>query len=381
MINEDYYEILGVSRNASPEEIRKAYKKLARKYHPDLNLNDKAAEEKFKKIQEAYSVLGNPQKRDVYDKYGKAGLGADFTNFRTQNVTDFDFEGFDFTNFSSSTFKDVFSDFFETFRRPRKEYSEEVNSEEVLDIMYPLTISFMESMKGLATEINVSKMINCYVCNATGLPKNPTEIICPVCNGTGKLSKASGYLRFETACSNCNGKGKIIKGRCQECGGKGQIPKNERLKVKIPSGVDNDSKIRVAGKGNESRYGNRVGDLYLVISVTPHRLFTRKGDNIYSTIPITVPEAILGAKIEVPTIDGSTTMKIPPNTKSGQIFRLREKGSPSLRTNSKGDHFVEVVVWIPDVYDEESKELLKKFIKYHNENPRLEIYKIARESF
>lgn len=380
MVNEDYYEILGVSRNASPGEIRKAYKKLARKYHPDLNPNDKSAEEKFKKIQEAYSVLSNPQKRESYDKYGKNGFGADFTNFRAQNVSGFDFEGFDFTNFSNGTFKDVFSDFFEAFRRPKSEYSEEVSRKEILDIMYPLTISFMESMKGLTTEINVSRMINCYVCNGTGLPKNPTEIVCPVCNGLGKLSKGSGYLRFETVCSNCNGKGKIIKGRCLECGGKGLMPKNERIKVKIPPGVDNDSKIRVPGKGNASRYGNRVGDLYLIISITPHRLFTRKGDNIYSTIPITVAEAILGAKIEVPTIDGLTNMKIPPNTKSGQIFRLRGKGSPSLRTNSKGDHFVEVVVWLPDIYDEESKELLRKFTKHHNENPRLELYKIARES-
>ncbi len=380
MTNEDYYQILGIPKNASQDAIRKAYKKLARKYHPDLNPNDKIAEEKFKNIQEAYSILSNPKKREIYDKYGKAGLGADFSNYKAQNAANFDFEGFDFTNFSSSSFKDVFSDFFESFRRPRKEYTEqEVEEQETLDIIYPLTISFTESMKGLATEINISRMINCYICNGTGLAKNASEIICPVCNGTGRLSKASGYLRFETACSNCNGKGKIKKGKCQQCGGKGKIPKNERIKVKIPAGVDNNSKIRVAGKGNESKFRNKIGDLYLIISVSPNKLFTRKGDNIYSTIPITISEAILGAKIEIPTIDGFTTIKIPPNTKSGQIFRLRNKGAPSLRTNARGDHYVEISIWLPDIYDEESKELMRKFTKYHNENPRLDIYRIARE--
>jgi len=238
----------------------------------------------------------------------------------------------------------------------------------------------MDSMRGITTEIDVRRMVKCYFCNGTGLPKNASEVICPVCNGLGRLTKASGYFRFETVCSNCNGKGKITKGRCNECGGKGLVAKTERIKVKIPAGVDNDSKIRVAGKGNESRFSNKTGDLYLVISVTPHKLFTRKGDNIYSTIPISIQEAILGAKIEIPTIDGLTTMKIPPNTKSGQVFRLRGKGSPSLRSNTRGDHYVEVVIWLPDIYDEESKELFKKFSKYHNENPRTEIYQLAKES-
>ncbi|OGF58687.1 MAG: molecular chaperone DnaJ [Candidatus Fischerbacteria bacterium RBG_13_37_8] len=379
MTEEDYYSILGIGRTASLSEIKKAYKKLVRKYHPDLNPNDSSSEEKFKKIQEAYSALNDPKKKEVYDKYGKAGLGSDFSNYRVYNPSDIDFEGFDFTNFGTSSFKDVFSHLFDNMRTSKKQQYK-TEDFETLDIVYPMSITFMESIHGLTAEISLSRMVNCYMCSGTGFSKQAQEVVCSICNGTGRMSKARGYLRFETSCNTCDGKGKITKGKCLHCGGKGKVSKTERMKVKIPPGTDNNSRIRVTGKGNEGKTTSKTGDLYLAITVNPHPIFTRKGDNIYLTIPITITEAALGAKIEVPTIDGHTTMKIPPNTKSGQVFRLKGKGSPSLRGNYKGDFYIEVVIWMPEIYDEESRDLLKKFNLRHNENPRTEIYRLAAEN-
>ena len=378
MNEENYYSILGVQHNASAAVIKKAYKKLARKFHPDLNPGDANAEEKFKRIQEAYNVLGDSKKREQYDKFGKAGVGANFSDFAHRNSPDFDFEGFDFGNFGTTSFKDLFSNFFNSYKTKGKKESEE-QAIDGTDIDYPITVSFVESIKGLSTEIEITRLVNCFACAGSGYSKNSQEVICPACNGTGRIKQASGYLRFETACSGCNGSGKLRKGHCLNCGGRAQITKTEKIKVKIPAGVDNNSRIRISGKGNEGKIGNKNGDLFLSVSVRPHPVFSRQGDNIYCTIPITVSEAVLGAKIEVPTLDGLSCMRIPPGTQTGQKFRLKSKGAPSLRGNYKGDFYVEVKIWLPNIYDEESKELLRKLSSRHAENPREEIYKLASQ--
>lgn len=381
MINEDYYSILGVSKNATLNEIKKAYKKLARKYHPDLNPGDKIAEEKFKKIQEAYSVLSDPKKREQYDLFGKITEESETSDYRSSYYSpDFNFEGFNFSEFGGASFKDIFNQFFNSFREKRRVEEEKDKEIDGSDIIYPITISFMDSIRGISPEIEVNRLINCYVCGGSGLSKNSQEIICPVCNGTGRNIRSSGYLKFTILCSNCNGKGRIIKGNCMNCGGRGQIIKQEKIKVKIPAGVDVNSKVRVPQKGNEGKAGGKTGDLYLLINVASHPFFKREGDNIYCTIPITIAESTLGAKIKVPTIDGFTMMRIPPGTQCGQKFRLKGKGAPSLKGNYRGDQYVEVKIWIPTIYDRESKELIQQFATRHNENPREDIYKLVQNN-
>jgi len=381
MANEDYYSILGVPKNASLNEIKKAYKKLARKYHPDLNPGDRIAEEKFKKIQEAYSVLSDPKKRQQYDMFGRVSEAGNFSDYKTTYYSpDFNFEGFNFADFGETSFKDIFNQFFNSFREKRKAEKEEEKGIDGSDIIYPITISFMDSIRGISTEIKVNRLINCYACIGSGISKDAEELVCPFCNGTGKKIQASGYFRFAQICSSCNGKGKIIRGNCMNCGGKGQIIKEEKLKVKIPPGVDMNSKIRIPQKGNEGRKGGKTGDLYLLINVTAHPFFKREGDNIYCTIPITITESILGSKIKVPTVDGFTLMRIPPGTQCGQKFRLKGKGAPSLKGNYKGDQYVEVKIWTPTIYDKESKELLLQFANKHKENPREDIYKLIENN-
>jgi DnaJ-class molecular chaperone len=301
MTKKDYYAALGVSRTAKPEEIKKAYRKMARQYHPDVNPNDKAAEERFKEISEAFDVLSDEKKRSIYDKFGyysdnitpEAAAGAGY--------------GFDFSRFDASNFQDIFSDIFSNLRGHGSQVY--TQPERGADLESPVSISFDEAMHG--TSITV------------------------------------------------------------------EIPRpgaRESISVKVPAGVDTGSRIRVAGKGNNGMYGGQPGDLYIVTNVGSHPYFKRKGDNIYCTIPITVPEAALGAKIEVPTIEGKARLKIPPGTQSGQQFRLREKGAPSLRGGGlRGDQYVEVKIVLPKVISEETKELLNEYSKKNTENPRAEM--------
>ncbi|MEW6126684.1 MAG: DnaJ C-terminal domain-containing protein [Acidobacteriota bacterium] len=299
MSKKDYYAALGVSRNAKPEEIKKAYRKLARKYHPDVNPGDKVAEEKFKDISEAFDILSDEKKRGIYDKFG----------YYSDNITAEAAAGggFDFSRFDAGNFQDVFSEIFSNLRgRASQAYTQ---AERGADLEYPVSISFDDAMHG--TTLNVE------------IPRT--------------------------------------HGR-------------EKISVKIPAGVDTGSRIRVAGKGNNGLFGGAAGDLFIVTNVGQHPYFKRKGDNIYCTIPITVPEAALGAKIEVPTIGGKARLKIPPGTQSGQRFRLREKGVPSLRGDGmRGDQYVEVKIVLPKVISEETKELLHEYAKKNPENPRAEM--------
>ena len=389
---EDYYTLLGVKRGASQDEIRKAYRRLARKHHPDVNPGDKTAEEKFKQISEAYDVLSDAKKREVYDKFGsysESMRDAAAHQSRGPGV-DFDWSnifsgggspagagagpgaGAGAAGAGSSSFRDIFGDLFGGVRTGARESR---GPQRGADLEIPLSLSFEDAINGLTKSIAIERRENCAACGGTGesgAGASAKEVTCGTCHGTGKLSSSGGFLRFDQSCPDCNGTGKR-KQPCSSCHGAGTVPKVETVKVRIPAGVDTGSRVRVAGKGNAGRRGGPPGDLYILTNVAPHRLFTRKGDNIYCTIPISFPEAGLGSKIEVPTVSGKAQLRIPPGTQSGQVFRLREKGAPSLRGKARGDQYVEVKVVLPQVIDEDSKELLRQFAKRNTENPRQEL--------
>ena len=381
----DYYATLGVSRSAKPEEIRKAYRRLARKHHPDVNPGNKSAEEKFKEISAAYEVLSDEKKRQVYDQYG----------FYSDNIppggpgpspqpgaapADFDFSGFDFSNFENvdtekhggvgSGFRDLFSQIF-----TRGEHAKEAEGpRKGADLEHRMHLGFWDAIRGTQIRLTVGHQAECPTCRGTGKASGP-EVVCATCAGTGKATRQVGTMRFTQTCPDCGGRGKRRR-RCPACEGQGSVRRPETFDVRIPPGVDTGSRVRVPGKGNAGINGGPQGDLYIVTEVEPHPLFERKGDNIYVKVPVTVTEAALGAKVEVPTIEGPSTIKIPPGTQSGQKLRLRGKGAPSLRGSSgqlRGDQFVEVQVVVPRVADERSKEILRELARLNPEDPRREL--------
>ncbi len=384
MAKQDYYEVLGVKRDAKPDEIKKAYRRLARKYHPDVNPGDKSSEERFKLTTEAHDVLSDPKKRKVYDQFGQysdnladaaargAGPGAGRTS------PGFDFSGFDWSTTTTpgsggagSSFRDIFADLFgggstKTQEPPRPQ------PKRGADIEMPLSLSFEEAIKGLTTNLTVNRSEQCSRCNGAGDIGGPV-MVCATCKGSGQVQRAGGRLRFAQECQDCGGTGRR-RSPCSLCKGKGTVPKTETVKVRIPAGVETGSRVRIPGKGEGGRLGAPPGDLHIITNVGSHKYFTRKGDNIYVTVPITVPEAAVGAKIEVPTVEGKAQLRIPPATQSGQKFRLRQRGAPSLRKpGAHGDQFVEVQVTLPKVISEETKELLRQYSKLNPENPRVEM--------
>lgn len=378
MAKKDYYNILGVKKDAKADDIKKAYRRLARKHHPDVNPGDKAAEDKFKEVQEAYDVLSDDKKRKVFDRFGyyadnldpdapfAAGAGAG------QGGVEFDFSGFDFSGGSSggSSFRDIFSDLFGggSGRQPQPEPPRAI-PKRGRDIEIPLALSFEESFSGLTTNISVNRSEQCSRCQGAGDTGGPV-VTCTTCKGSGQVLKSGGRLQFSQPCGDCEGTGRR-RTPCSLCNGKGVTPKTEQVKIKIPAGVDTGSRVRVPKKGHGGRLGAEPGDLFIVTNVGKHKFLERKGDNIYVTVPITVPEAALGARIEVPTVEGKAQLKIPPGTESGQKFRLRERGFPSLRNpNLRGDEFVEVKITLPKVISEETKAVLKDFERLNHESPR-----------
>ena len=368
---EDYYAILGVSRNAKEAEIKKAYRRMARKNHPDVNPGDKSAEERFKKMQEAYDVLSDSKKRSIYDQYGfysenfKEQAGAQGSGFGGGFPHGFNFSGMDYGESGQSSFRDVFSEFFNG-GSARGRSTGPVKGD---DLNHHLNISFIESIQGLSTRMTINRNNSCSACDGSGLDKSVGQQTCPRCQGTGEEAKAHGFMRFSNACRVCGGSGKV-GGRCATCGGSGSVPFQETITVRIPPGVANGFRMRVPGKGNAGRFGGHSGDLYLIISVRPHEFFRREGNDIVCTIPITVTEAALGTKIEVPAIDGKTLLRIPPGTQSGQKFRLRGKGAPSLRGELRGNQIVEVRVIVPKIADERSREILRELARLNPEDPR-----------
>src|SRR5882762_8950173 len=385
MAKEDFYKILGVKRDAKPEEIKKAYRRLARKYHPDVNPGDKGAEDRFKQMSEAFDILSDAKKRKVYDRFGEysdnlanaaaAGGGPGQTYTRG---TPFDFSGFDWgaasgsagSTAGSSSFRDIFADLFSGGKAERE--PPRPQPQKGADIEMPLSLTFEEAITGLTTSITVNRSDQCSRCHGAG-DTGGSVMTCATCKGVGQIQKAGGRLRFTQECPDCGGTGKR-RPPCALCKGRGTLPKTENVKVRIPAGVDTGSRVRIPGKGEGGRLGAPPGELFIITNVGNHKYFTRKGDNIYVTVPITVPEAALGAKIEVPTVTGKAQLRIAPATQSGQKFRLRERGAPSLRDpNARGDQFVEVQVTLPKMISEETKELLRQYSKINSENPRVEM--------
>lgn len=387
MAKRDYYEVLGIKRDAKPDEIKKAYRRLARKHHPDVNPGDKAAEERFKLTSEAHDVLSDPKKRKVYDRFGQysdnladahARGGGPTSGPAAGRAAGFDFSGFDWSTTptpgssgSGSSFRDIFADLFGGGAAKEQE-PPRPQPQKGADIEMPLALSFEEAIKGLTTNLTVNRSEQCSRCNGAGDIGGPV-MVCATCKGSGQVERAGGRLRFAQECPDCGGTGRR-RSPCSLCKGKGTIPKTETVKVRIPAGVETGSRVRIPGKGAGGRLGAPPGDLHIITNVGTHKYFTRKGDNIYVTVPITVPEGALGAKIEVPTVEGKAQLRIPPGTQSGQKFRLRQRGAPSLRKpGAHGDQFVEVQVTLPKVISEETKELLREYSKVNPENPRVEM--------
>ncbi len=381
MAKKDYYEILGVKKGATADEIKKSYRRLARKFHPDVNPNDKSAEEKFKEITEAHEVLSDEKKRKVYDRFGyySDNLNADspFGAGTSAGGQNYDFSGFNWesgqsSGSSSSSFRDIFSDLFSgggSGSTAREVEPPRAQPKKGKDIEMPLALKFEESVTGLTLNLVVNRSATCSRCQGAG-DTGGTPGICGTCSGTGQVQKAGGRLQFSQSCADCEGTGRR-RPPCGLCKGKGTTPISEQVKVKIPAGVDTGSRVRIAGKGQAGRLGAPAGDLFIITNVGSHKFFTRKGDNIYVIVPITVPEAALGAKIEVPTVEGKAQLKIPAGTQSGQKFRLSERGVPSLRNPAmRGDQFIEVKIALPNVISEETKEILRQFEKANAENPR-----------
>ncbi|MCS7043194.1 MAG: molecular chaperone DnaJ [Bryobacteraceae bacterium] len=371
--SKDYYEILGVRRDASADEIRKAYRRLARKYHPDLNPGDKAAEERFKVVQEAYDVLSDPRKRQMYDTYGfysESGFpGAGQPGAGPQG---FGFGGFDFESFGrqggfGSSFSDLFSQFFGSRREARRRAPEKGT-----DLEYSLSIDFWQAIKGTQVRLNIQRLDTCQPCRGTGESGGPASV-CPQCNGSGNVTQLVGAMRFSLTCPRCGGTGRAAR-PCAACGGDGRVPVNETVEVRIPPGASTGSRLRVAGKGNAGTMGAPAGDLYITVRVEDHPLFRREGDDIYIKVPVAVWEAGLGARIEVPTVDGRALLKIPQGTQNGQKFRLREKGVFNSRKNTRGDQIVEIEVQTPDVRDERVRELLRQLSSLDKADPRAELW-------
>jgi len=355
MARRDYYEILGVSRDATEEEIKKAYRKAALKYHPDRNPGDKEAEEKFKEAAEAYEVLRDPEKRRLYDQFGHEGLkGTGFTGF----------SGFE-DIFSS--FSDIFEEFFGFGRSTRSRGRSRSQARAGRDLRYDLTISFMDAAFGKDTEIEISRLEPCIICRATGIKPGSNPAVCPYCHGRGEIVRSQGFFTMSTTCSYCRGQGQVITDPCPDCRGQGQVKKRRKLSIKIPAGVETGSRLRLRGEGEPGLNGGPPGDLYIYIQVEPHEFFQRNGNDIICQIPISFPQAALGADIEIPTLSGTKKISIPPGIQSGETICLKGEGIPYLKGGGRGDQIVQVIVRTPTKLTKRQEELLREFARESGE--------------
>ncbi len=347
MEKRDYYEVLGVSRNATEDEIKKAYRKLALKYHPDRNPGDKEAEEKFKEAAEAYEVLRDPEKRQLYDQFGHAGLqGTGFSGFH----------GFE-DIFSS--FSDIFEDFFSFGFSGGKRRNG--TGQPGHDLAYDLKITFEEAAFGTEKTVEIPTLVECDSCGGTGLEAGSREEICPTCRGHGQIYQTQGFFRISTTCTRCKGSGKIITSPCKECGGEGRIRHFRKVNIKIPAGVDTGTRLRLKNKGEAGYRGGPAGDLYVRILVEPHEFLEREGDNLYCRVPVSMVQAALGDSIEIPTLNGNKTLEINPGTQSGDTYLFKGEGIPHLHGYGRGDLVVEVAVKTPTKLTKRQKELLREF--------------------
>jgi molecular chaperone DnaJ len=340
----DYYEILGVATSASDDEIKKNYRKLAMQFHPDRNPGNKEAEEKFKEAAEAYEVLSDPEKRDIYRRYGHEGLSG--VGYRG-------FSGFEdiFSNFGD-IFGDVFG--FNTGRSRSR-----TGARAGADLRYDLQISFMDAALGSTTEINMHKQTLCSVCRGTGCAPGTSPQACSLCQGRGQVTQSSGFFSISSTCPQCRGQGGIITTPCPECSGGGKVRVEKTVQLKIPAGVETGSRLRLRGEGEEGEHGGPNGDLYVFIEVEKHEVFERNGTDVYSRVPITFVQAALGGTVEAPTLTGIEKLKIPRGTQPGRIFRLKGKGIAHLRGYGHGDHLIETVVTVPTNLTKKQEELLR----------------------
>ncbi len=353
MAKRDFYDVLGVPSDAAPEDLKKAYRKLAMKLHPDRNPDDAKAEQGFKEINEAYDILKDPDKRRTYDQFGHAafehgGTRADGFPFGADAAAGGGF---------ADIFDEMFGDFVSGGRRRRA-------SSRGADLRYNMSITLEEAFKGKQATIRVPSTVNCESCKGSGAAAGAAAATCPTCSGNGKVRVQSGIFTVERVCLNCQGAGKVIDNPCRTCGGSGRQSKEKTLSVHIPPGVDDGSRIRLSGEGEAGMRGGPAGDLYLFLTVKPHRFFQRDGANIYCRVPLAMTKAALGGSVEVPTIDGGRArLNIPAGTQSGAQFRLRNKGMTGMRTNARGDMYVQAHVETPVKLTKRQQELLKELEK------------------
>ena len=388
--NKDYYATLGVKKTATPEEIRKAFRKAARKYHPDVNPNDKRAEEKFKEISEANDVLSDEKKRKVYDQVGfysdqidPAQAEAYARQQRSGGQPPVDFGGFDFSGFQgdmgaqggtgsfggSGSFKDIFSGIFggaqQRSHQPR-------GPQPGTDLEYQATVDFWTAIRGGQARIQINRQEACPTCHGQASVGGSAE--CPECHGTGQVTQMGGRMKFNITCPGCNGTGHTSND-CSTCHGEGTVARTETVEFRIKPGTRDGQRIRLQGKGNAGVNGGPAGDLFLIVRTGANPVFTRVGDDIQITVPITVAEAALGAKVEVPTIDGRAQLKIPPGTQSGQKLRMRERGVESAsHAGQRGDEIVTVEVAVPHLNDERSREIMRELARLNPDDPRKALF-------
>jgi molecular chaperone DnaJ len=391
--NKDYYGTLGVKKTATAEEIRKAFRKAARRYHPDVNPGDKRAEEKFKEISEANDVLSDEKKRKIYDQVGFYSDQIDpataeaYARQGGAGRGPVDFGGFDFSGFQSGpgrhpgqsadaaggsanwgSFKDIFSGIFsgaQEAQRPR-------GPQQGTDLEYQATVDFWTAIRGGQARLEVHRQETCPACH--GQSSTGGSIQCPECNGTGQVTQMGGRMKFNIQCPRCNGTGRITN-TCPTCHGEGVVSRAEQVEFRIKAGTRDGQRIRLQGKGNAGVNGGASGDLFLIVRTGTHPVFTRVGDDINLTVPVTMPEASLGAKVDVPTIDGRAQLKIPPGTQSGQKLRMRERGVESAQNpGQRGDQIVTVEVVVPALGDERSKEIMRELARLNTNDPRAALF-------
>ena len=345
MNKEDYYSTLNVDKSASDMEIKKAYKKLAMKYHPDRTPGDKTAEEHFKKVGEAYEVLSDPNKRETYDQYGHSG-------FNTTSHT---------YSHSTSHFTDIFGDIFGEIFGETKSTKNKKYSHRGMDLLHVIKIDLKSAASGIQTTFNINTLTKCKKCNGNGAKDSSSLIKCNRCDGYGKIKIQQGFITIQQTCNRCNGQGTIIKNICESCYGKGRVKSKKTLSTKIPPGINDNDKVRLNGEGEAGTNGGSPGDLYIQVKIKEHEVFTRNNSNLYCEMPISFTKAALGGEIEIPTLNGKIKIKIPQGAQTNKIFRLKNKGLKNLRGSYYGDLFCKIIIETPSKLNEKQKNILKQF--------------------
>jgi len=379
----DFYTVLGVSKNADQDEIKKAYRKLARKWHPDINPGNEDAEKQFKDISRAYDALGDKGKRKLYDEFGEEGLQAGFDAEQARQYKQWGSyqqgagetgQGFAQGFGQYHNYEDLFGDLF-GFNKAEGGFDRgtggfrTARTAKGRDIQHEITLDFISALKGIETELSMQKITACARCKGSGMDPGSKVTTCPACSGSGRVNVAEGPVQFTRACPQCQGHGQTGD-PCGQCKGGGQVLGTERIRVVIPAGVKDGSKVRVTGKGEPGQNGGRAGDLYLVTRITPHSLLKREGDNLYMDVPITVGEAMAGGNITIPTLDGQVKLKVPPSSQSGQTLKLKGKGATNLKTKKRGDLMAKLIVKVPQTDDSDMIEAAKKMDAHYKGDVR-----------